>query len=44
MPQGKELDVYSAGTYGLSFYDSIVVLEKRPLGKPLVSMTGKPSF
>jgi hypothetical protein len=43
-PQGNALDVYTAGTFGLSFYDSIVVLEKRPVGKPLVSMTGKPSF
>jgi hypothetical protein len=43
-PKGKELDVYSAGTFGVSFYDSIVVIEKRPLDKPLVSVTGKPSF
>ena len=42
--EGEELDVYTAGTFGVSFYDSIVVIEKRPIGKPLVSQTGKPSF
>jgi 23S rRNA U2552 (ribose-2'-O)-methylase RlmE/FtsJ len=44
VPEGEELDVYTAGTFGVSFYDSIVVIEKRPVGKPLVSVTGKPSF
>ena len=44
VPEGEELDAYTAGTFGVSFYDSIVVIEKRPIGKPLVSQTGKPSF
>ena len=44
MPKGQELDVYTAGTFGLSFYDSIVVIEKRPIDRPRVSQTGKPSF
>jgi SAM-dependent methyltransferase len=44
MPQDKELDVHTAGTFGVSFYDSIVVIEKRPIEPPRVSVTGKPSF
>ena len=43
-PKGRELDVYTAGTFGLSFYDSILVIEKRPIQPPRVSITGKPSF
>jgi 23S rRNA U2552 (ribose-2'-O)-methylase RlmE/FtsJ len=41
VPQGEELDVYTAGTYSLSFYDSMVVIEKRPIDVPRVSATGK---
>jgi len=44
VPQGEELDVYTIGTYGLSFYDSMVVIEKRPITKPLVSVTGKAAY
>lgn len=44
MPEGAELDLYTTGTFGVSFYDSIVVIEKRPIGVPLVSTTGTPSF
>ena len=44
MPKDRELDVHTAGTFGVSFYDSIVVVEKRPLPPPRVSQTGKPSF
>ena len=44
MPKERELDVHTAGTFGVSFYDSIVVVEKRPLPPPRVSQTGKPSF
>ena len=44
VPQGEELDVYTAGTYSLSFYDSMVVIEKRPIAAPRVSQTGAPSF
>jgi hypothetical protein len=44
VPKDTELDVHTAGTFGVSFYDSIVVVEKRPVPPPRVSITGKPSF
>jgi 23S rRNA U2552 (ribose-2'-O)-methylase RlmE/FtsJ len=44
LPKDRELDVHTAGTFGVSFYDSIVVVEKRPLPPPRVSQTGKPSY
>lgn len=44
LPQGTEMDQFALGTYSISFYDSIVVVEKRPIGQPRVSQTGKPSF
>jgi len=44
VPKGRELDVYTTGTFGVSFYDSIVVVEKRPVDRPYVSETGKPSY
>ncbi|OAI53119.1 hypothetical protein AYO46_03805 [Betaproteobacteria bacterium SCGC AG-212-J23] len=40
-PAGEELDLYTTGTFGLSFYDSMVVIEKRPIEVPRVSATGK---
>jgi SAM-dependent methyltransferase len=43
-PKGEELDVYTTGTFGLSFYDSMVVIEKRPIEQPRVSVTGKASY
>ena len=43
-PEGEELDVYTTGTFGLSFYDSMVVIEKRPIARPRVSATGRPSY
>jgi hypothetical protein len=43
-PKGEELDVYTTGTFGLSFYDSMVVIEKRPKEQPRVSVTGKASY
>jgi hypothetical protein len=42
VPQGEALDVHTTGTFGLSFYDSMVVVEKRPIAQPRVSVTGKP--
>jgi hypothetical protein len=36
--------VHTTGTFSLNFYDSIVVVEKRPIDRPYVSQTGKPSF
>ena len=44
LPQGEELDVYTVGTFALSFYDSMVVIEKRPIAPPRVSQTGRPSY
>lgn len=44
VPGGQDLDVYTVGTFGVSFYDSIVVVEKRPIAPPRASQTGKPSF
>jgi methyltransferase family protein len=41
VPKGEALDVYTTGTFGLSFYDSMVVIEKRPIDVPRVSATGK---
>jgi hypothetical protein len=43
-PKGEALDVYTTGTFGLSFYDSMVVIEKRPKEQPRVSVTGKASY
>jgi hypothetical protein len=40
-PAGEELDIHTTGTFGLSFYDSMVVIEKRPIEVPRVSATGK---
>ena len=44
LPQGTEMDEFSLGTYSISFYDSIVVIEKRPIHPPRSSQTGKASF
>lgn len=44
LPAGSEMDAFSLGTYAIAFYDSVVVIEKRPIALPRVSMTGKPSF
>jgi hypothetical protein len=35
---------FTVSTFGAHFYDSVLVLEKRPIEQPKVSMTGKPSF
>ena len=34
----------TVSTFAMHFYDSVVVLEKRPIGQPEESMTGTPSF
>jgi len=44
LPQGTEMDEFVLGTYSINFYDSIVVIEKRPIAQPRVSQTGKLSF
>jgi cephalosporin hydroxylase len=35
---------FTVSTFGAHFYDSVLVLEKRSVGEPKVSKTGKPSF
>jgi hypothetical protein len=37
-------DEFTLGTYALHFYDSILVIEKRPMTPPQSSRTGTPSF
>jgi cephalosporin hydroxylase len=44
MPRDSDIDAFALGTYSITFYDSIVVIEKRPLAPPRVSVTGKPSY
>ena len=44
LPEGSEMDSFALGTYSITYYDSIVVLEKRPIPQPRVSQTGTPSF
>ena len=38
------VDEFTRATYALHFYDSVLVIEKRPKDPPQVSMTGTPSF
>ena len=38
------VDDLTRSTYALHFYDSVLVIEKRPIEPPLHSMTGRPSF
>jgi hypothetical protein len=38
------VDEFTRATYGLYFYDSVLVIEKRPKAQPQSSMTGTPSF
>lgn len=43
-PDRFRVDGITRSTYAIHFYDSIVVIEKRPMEKPRHSMTGKRSF
>lgn len=43
-PNSFNVDAITQTTYGLHFYDSILVMEKRAITKPTVEMSGKPSF
>jgi hypothetical protein len=43
-PDRFQVDDITRSTYGLHFYDSVLVVEKRPIEKPTTSITGKPSF
>src|SRR5919197_1231492 len=41
---GEPLDDFALDAYSLNFYDSMLVIEKRPLSQPRSSMVGRPSF
>ena len=43
-PERFAVDAMTRSTYALHFYDSVLVIEKRPMEPPRKSMTGKPSF
>lgn len=43
-PAGQPVDAIAQSAFALHFYDSILVIEKRPIGQPVNSMSGKPSF
>lgn len=41
---GQELDPIAYTTFALHFYESVMVVEKRPIDPPQRSTTGRPSF
>jgi SAM-dependent methyltransferase len=43
-PERFAVDKLTRSTYALHFYDSVLVVEKRPMQPPQQSRTGKPSF
>jgi cephalosporin hydroxylase len=43
-PDLFQVDDLTRSTYALHFYDSVLVIEKRPMQPPQQSITGKPSF
>ena len=43
-PERLSPDAITLSTFALHFYDSVLVVEKRPIGQPQVSMTGTQSF
>jgi cephalosporin hydroxylase len=43
-PDRFRIDEITRSTHGLHFYDSVLVVEKRPIAEPTASKTGKPSF
>lgn len=43
-PEVFAVDAFTRSTFGLHFYDSVLVIEKRPIEKPYHIKTGKPSF
>ncbi len=38
------VDEFTKNTFAMHFYDSILVIEKRPISQPVARMKGKPSF
>ena len=43
-PERFAVGPMTLSTYAMHFYDSVFVVEKRPMTKPVVLMTGTPSF
>jgi hypothetical protein len=43
-PDRFHVDEITRSTHSLHFYDSVLVVEKRPIAEPTASKTGKPSF
>ena len=43
-PERLSVNAMTLSTYALHFYDSVLVVEKRPIEQPRDSMTGKPAF
>jgi Methyltransferase domain len=43
-PDRFRVDEITRSTHGLHFYDSVLVVEKRPIAAPTSSKTGNPSF
>jgi cephalosporin hydroxylase len=43
-PEAFAVDALTRSTYALHFYDSVLVIEKRPIEAPTQSKTGRPSF
>ncbi len=43
-PEVFAVDALTRSTYALHFYDSVLVIEKRPMQPPTQSITGKPSI
>ena len=43
-PDAFAVDALTRSTYALHYYDSVLVVEKRPIGQPVQSITGRQSF
>ena len=43
-PERFTIDALTRSTYALHFYDSVLVVEKKPIERPQTSMTGRPMF
>ena len=43
-PERFGVDEMTRSTYALHFYDSVLLVEKRPIEEPQASVTGTPSF
>lgn len=43
-PAAFPVDDFTRSAYAMHFYDSVLVIEKRPMQPPQQSITGKPSF